>query len=114
MKGVRMGWNEGFKIMEQTIISTYNKGILTKKLLDSIMEPYKETDCDSGGCHNLRAKDGLNVFDVICLTMEPKKYKDVTRNPDFGTYKYIPEHTHNNSKLYDLWYNIWSDEWNIW
>lgn len=76
-----MGWNSGYTAMEKTVVSVYNTGRLTPELLDALMEPYKGTDCDSGGSAGLRADDGLGMEEIICKVMEPEKYQDVTRHP---------------------------------
>lgn len=69
--------------MEKTVIELYNAGNLTKGLLDTIMEPYKGTDCDSGGSRDLKAKDGKGVEEVICYIMDPEKYTDVIEKPEY-------------------------------
>lgn len=117
-----MGWNVGFSIMEHTVITLYDEGVLTKSLLDQIMTPYKNTDCDSGGSNDLLSKDGLRVEHIICKIMEPEKTQEVETNPvfydDFEEYKdsYMSQGDGlwvANEKAYDLFQTIWSDKWGI-
>lgn len=118
-----MGWNEGFRIMENTVVTLYDKNLLTKELLDKIMEPYKGTDCDSGGSENLLASDGLRVEHIICKIMEPEKTQEVENNPkfydDFEENKELYMESGDglwvaNEKAYDLFNSIWYDKWGIW
>ena len=108
-----MGWNAGYKVMEKTVISLYDKGQLTPELLDTVMEPYKETDCDSGGSEGLLAHDGLDVEQVICKTMKPKEYEDAIQNPVWAE-GYEPGVIGNNEKYLNLFDSIWRDMWGIW
>lgn len=48
-----MGNNEAYSIFEATVVGAYNLGVLDKKLLAVLMEPYRGTDIDAGG------KEGL-------------------------------------------------------
>lgn len=107
-----MGWNTGYRIMEQTVIAVYNTGSLTAKLLDQLMEPYKGTDCDSGGSEDLKSEDGLGVEEIICKVMEPEKYRDAIENPKY--YEGEPEAWSSNEKACDLFDSIWRERWRIW
>lgn len=107
-----MGWNSGYAIMEKQIIGLYDAGVLTEVILDKIMEPFKNTDCDSGGSNGLLSKDMLEVGQIICKTMKPEEYKDAMDNPSYAE-GYIP-HLHNNEKYLDLFYSIWNGMWKIW
>ena len=118
-----MGWNIGFSIMEHTVITLYNKNVLTKELLEEIMEPYKGTDCDSGGSKNLISNDGLCVEHIICKVMKPNETLDIENNPiyweDFEENKdcYMEKVDFlwkANKRASDLFYSIWSDIWGIW
>lgn len=104
-----MGWNTGYTIMEQQIISLYDAGMLDKEILNALMEPFKNTDIDHGGCRNLRSKDGKSADDIVCFIMEPKKYQDAVDGfiPD-------PQEPDWNEKLYDLYNEITSKEWGFW
>lgn len=44
-----MGWNTGYTIFEATVIGAYDLGVLDKRLLAVLMEPYRGTDIDPGG-----------------------------------------------------------------
>jgi len=107
-----MGWNSGYTIMEEQVIALYNKEYLTKNILETIMEPFKETDCDSGGSTGLIANDGKNIEQVICFIMEPEGYIDVMENPKWAE-GYEEKCWENNDKAYDLFYHIWNKEFGI-
>lgn len=118
-----MGWNTGFKIMENTVITLYDANCLTKELLDKIMDPFKGTDCDSGGKEGLLTKDGLCVEHVICRIMKPEETEQVEQNPVF--YDDLEENKEiymenpdwewvANEAACDLFYSIWKDIWKIW
>lgn len=113
-----MGWNTGYTIMEHTVVTLYDSGMLTSDLLDKIMEPYKRTDCDSGGSHDLKAKDGLGAEEIICKTMKPEEYKEVVENPKWYEGEEPETECHDkwssNEKAYDLFFSIWSNMWGIW
>lgn len=118
-----MGWNSGYTAMEAAVITVYNTGTLTSQTLDEMMEPYKGTDCDSGGSRNLRANDGLGVREIICKVMKPEEYQEAMDNPrmydDFEEneelYKEDPRWAFNaNEKAEDVFYSIWRDMWGIW
>ena len=106
-----MGWNAGYTIMEHTVITLYDRHLLTKEILEAVMEPYKGTNCDSGGSCNLKAKDGLGVEEIIRKTMCPQKYQDVIDHPKY--YKNEPERWQSNEKAYDLFHKIWHVHWDI-
>lgn len=63
-----MGWNQGYTIFEATVIGAYNEGILDKKLLSVLMEPYRDTDIDSGGSRDLVSTDGKCVRQIVVET----------------------------------------------
>lgn len=64
-----MGWNSAYTIMEATVIGAYDLGKLDKELLLVLVEPYRGTDIDHGGSCGLKAKDGLDVSEVIVTVM---------------------------------------------
>lgn len=118
-----MGWNSGFRIMEQTVVSLYDEGILTSTLLDKIVEPYKGTDLDHGGSEKLTSKDGLCVDHIICKVMKPEETRQVEENPrwwsDFeenrDTYMENPDPLWvANEAASDLFDTIWRDMWGMW
>lgn len=104
-----MGWNIAYTIMEQQVVSLYDAGILTKDVLNGLMQPFYGTDIDSGGSRNLKSKDGKSAEDIICYIMEPEKYREATEGfvPD-------PEQPDWNEKLYDLCMEITRREWEFW
>lgn len=112
-----MGWNHGYTCMEASVIAVYNTGLLNKTILDAMMEPYKDTDCDAGGSRDLKTNDGLCVEQVICKIMEPEKYKEITEHPVWiqdqepGTEDHHP--WHSNDLSWDLYWSIWNGRWNI-
>jgi hypothetical protein len=61
--------------MEETVMGAYKLGRLDKKLLCVLMEPYRGTDIDSGGSADLKAKDGLEVPDIVIKIMDPAAFK---------------------------------------
>lgn len=63
-----MGWNSGYKIFEATVIGAYNLDKLDKALLSVLMEPYRDSDIDSGGCQDLTTKDGKYIEQVVIET----------------------------------------------
>ena len=118
-----MGWNSGFTIMENTVVTLYDNGVLTKDLLDKIMNPFKGTDCDSGGSRGLVSNDGKCVEHIICEIMKPEETKNVVENPKWDCpYEEIPTNYEGysdpywkaNENAYDLFYAIWRDMWGMW
>lgn len=119
-----MGWNAGGRVFEEQIIALYDADLLTPEILDRIAEPFKETDCDTGGFRDLTTKDGLNAAMVICKVMEPAAYRDAIEDPklDMSYIKSLglkPENMSDrkkwdyNDKGYDLFRKIWSETWGI-
>lgn len=112
-----MGWNKGYTIMENTVVNLYDSGVLTSDLLNKIMEPYKRTDCDSGGSHDLKSKNGLCVEEIICKTMKPKEYKEVIENPKWYEGEEPKTECHDkwrsNEAAHDLFSSIWRGMWGI-
>lgn len=106
-----MGWNEGYTIMERTVVTLYDAGVLTAPLLDQIMEPYKHTDCDPGGSEDLIAQDGRDVTEIICAIMEPEAYQDVIAHPEY--WDDVPPNWKNNERASDLFDRICRDRWGI-
>jgi len=131
-----MGWNEGYEIMEATVIAVYDTGKLTKESLDTLMLPYYDTDIDSGGSQNLRSKDGHNVKEIVCLVMEPERYRDevgdesnvmpnyVQRSEKGFSVPYCEGYYYDTwqeavadehaCKVYDLWLKITKKHWKFW
>lgn len=103
-----MGWDKGYEIMETQVINLYNAGVLTKNTLNALMEPFKNTDIDHGGCHDLKANDGKTADEIIIFTMEPEKYQKAVEG------FVLTENEGYNEKLEDLWYEITRREWGFW
>ena len=112
-----MGWNAGYTAMEAAVIAADDTGTLTQKVLDTIMEPYKHTDCDSGGSMNLKAKDGLGVEEVICKIMEPERYAEIKASPNWYRGEEPNSGNHHgwqsSEAAYDLFWSIWHGSWGI-
>lgn len=83
-----MGWNAGYTIFEATVIGAYDLGKLDKQLLTVLMEPYRDSDIDSGGSRDLLTKDGKGVEQVVIEVWGlpvPKKPKGRT-DDEWGIY----------------------------
>lgn len=109
-----MGWNEGFTILEHTVITLYDEGVLTKELLEKIVEPFKETDCDSGGAQYLLSKDGLCVEHIICKVLFPTLTYYAETYPLYENDYELEEDSDNwlkNERAYNLWEKIWHQHW---
>ena len=63
-----MGWNSGYTVFEATVVGAYDLGKLDKALLAVLMEPYRNTDIDSGGSCDLKSKDGKGVEQIVIET----------------------------------------------
>lgn len=63
-----MGWNTGYTIFESTVVGAYDIGKLDKELLTVLMEPYRDSDIDSGGSEDLKSKDGKMVEQIVIET----------------------------------------------
>jgi hypothetical protein len=81
-----MGWNTGYTIFEATVVGVYDLGKLDKELLSVLMEPYRDSDIDSGGSRDLEAKDGKDVQQIVIetlgLEMPPKPEGEYDDDPD--------------------------------
>lgn len=64
-----MGWNSGYTIFESTVVGAYDLGKLDKPLLTVLMEPYRDSDIDSGGSNDLESKDGKDVRQIVIEVM---------------------------------------------
>jgi len=76
-----MGNNQAYTIMEATVIAAYNAGLRGEQLAP-FLEPYRNTDIDSGGRCDLEAFDGKDIEDVIMSEFgddEQKKAWDLWR-----------------------------------
>lgn len=60
-----MGWNQGYTIVEATVVGAYDLGKLDKDLLTVLLEPYRDSDIDSGGSCDLKSKDGKSFEQIV-------------------------------------------------
>lgn len=76
-----MGNNAAFTAFEHAVLATYNRGVLDKKLLKDLAEPYRDCDIDSGGMVGTLSKpsdgpDGaarrLDVIEIVIQTWTGK------------------------------------------
>lgn len=90
-----MGWNQGYTIYEATIIGAYDQGKLDRAFLDTIMEPYRGTDIDHGGCADLRTKDGKSADQVAVETFGlkwPSKEDDPDGDKAYEAFQQVSDH----------------------
>lgn len=97
--------------MEETVMGAYKLGRLDKKLLAVLLEPYRGTDIDSGGSADLKAKDGLEVPDIVIKIMDPVAFKKleplrlaVKKHPKSWD-RMTAEQEIENEKYYEARYN---------
>jgi len=103
-----MGWNKGYEIFEQTVVQTYNTGKLDQEILSILMEPYRDTDIDSGGREGLLSADGLCVEEIVIKTFGgalPKK-PALPGNYNDWTNKQYEENDAYMEKLSNKFYRI--------
>lgn len=103
-----MGNNGAYTNFESLTVDLYNKGLLNKEILSSIMEQYRGTDIDSGGSQGLVANDGLNVVAIVIKTFgkELPVMPDVQKNWKDRTEKQEELYDKYVSDLYDLFRQI--------
>lgn len=112
-----MGWNAGYMVLENQVINLYNNDLLTKEVLACVIEPFKETDCDSGGSCNLVAKDGLTADEIMLKVWNPDGYNRFLDEigSDFSSREDRLSALWNSDTFYKLfWDEIWRGEWHIW
>lgn len=97
-----MGWNEGYSILEETIVNVYNLGKLDKKMVQAIFKPYAGTDIDSGGSNFLHTKDGKTMEEAV---IEAYGYK----MPKKGTTE--DEEIEYLDKVYKLFSKVTKELW---
>jgi hypothetical protein len=100
-----MGWQGGFAMMEALVIQNYDRNMLTKDLLNILMLPYKNSDCDPAGSQNLRTHNGKNIHEVICEVMSPTEYQAVVTQ-ELPAEKLAEQ-------LAMIWQPIWRQLWGI-
>jgi len=119
-----MGWNRGYTVMEKQVVGLYDLGVLTKDVLCGVMEAFRNTDIDHGGCYDLRSNDGMSADEIVVKVMEPERYAEIPCVCDFDDEKCgcnsggSPcELTSSKKRLCDigdLWYEITRREWEFW
>jgi hypothetical protein len=72
-----MGWNEGYTILEQTVVGVYDLGKLDESMLRVLMEPFRGSDIDHGGCMGMVSKDGLSCDEIVVKIMDPKAWGQI-------------------------------------
>lgn len=92
-----MGNNAAFTAFEATVIAVYNRGVLDKDLLSTLMQPYQGVDIDSGGMAGTLANDGKDIIEIV-LTMFgepvplrphlPKDHREWTEEQDIANEEY--------------------------
>lgn len=109
-----MGWSSAGKIISEQVLSLYNDNKLSKEILETIVEPYIGSDCDTDYFYD-KANDGKDVHEIICEIMLPNKYKEISQNLVFE-YDEIEEDKHfiNSSNGLNLFYEIWRETWKMW
>lgn len=103
-----MGWNEGYTILESTVIGAYDLGKLDKPLLRVLMEPYRNRDIDHGGSRDLRSKDGLSCDEIVVKTLRPNAFANAVklrREDDYEKYW---------EAIGDSWYELTRKEFAYW
>ncbi len=100
-----MGWNEGYRILEATIVGAYDLGKLDEALLRVLMEPYRNTDIDHGGSRDLTAKDGLMCDEIIVKLLRPREFEEAQRVRGTGQYWDV---------LSNAWYELTTREFQYW
>lgn len=100
-----MGWNAGYTIFETTVVGAYDLGRLDRELLTVLMEPYRNTDIDSAGSRNLKARDGKDVQQIVIevwgLEMPSRPDGEYDNDPDSWEDYY--------DKVHELFYSVTTD-----
>lgn len=109
-----MGWSSAGKIISEQILSLYNDNKLSKEILETMVEPYIGSDCDTDYFYD-KANDGKDVHEIICETILPNEYIKVSQNLIFE-YDEAEEDRHfiNSSNGLNLFYKIWRETWKMW
>lgn len=101
-----MGWNQGFKILEDTVLEVYEKGALNKEMLSILLNPYKGTDIDTGGWQEKKAKDGLDVIEIMIKTYYGELKKEPKREDYETEEEYVLELEEYQDEIWDLYFEI--------
>ena len=105
---------EEYHIVANQAISLYNKNLLNKEIMESLLEPFHcgEFDFNSG---IYTAKDGTDAVQIICSVLMPKEYDLIYK-------KYSNINLNKNLKikkvffkeLYDLWQSNIAIKFRFW
>ena len=98
-----MGNNAAFSEMEFYVITLYDKGVLDKELLSTILERYRGIDIDSGGKEGTLTKDGRDVEEVILSIFGIELRPRPVLPKDYKTW--TPEQELENNYYWDWFYN---------
>ncbi len=105
-----MGNNFAYTIFEETVVRSYDLDKLDKELLGVLMEPYRDTDIDSGGSRGLTSKDGLCVEEIVVKTwggqLPEKPWCASNKNPSEWTDEEDEESGNYRSAVYDLFREV--------
>jgi hypothetical protein len=101
------------KIISEQIIVLYNKNILNKDILECLVKPYLNTECNTDSFYEV-ANDGKDVHEIICLTMMPEKYNAIKDNLIFDEMEEQYMVFINSSQGYNLFNEIWKGTWGMW
>lgn len=67
-----MGWNTGWTIMEEQIMSLYELGSLSQPVLKAVLRPFVGTDVDEGGSSYPMSEDGKSFWQIVVEIMFPE------------------------------------------
>jgi len=97
-----MGNNAAFTAFEATVVACHNKGVLDKDLLSDLMEPYRDSDIDSGGKLGTLSKDGLEVEEIVLKVFGVKLPAKPKLSKDYKTW--TPEQSEAHEDYHDKCY----------
>lgn len=103
-----MGWNAAYAILESTVIGSYDLGVLDEPLLRVLMEPYRDSDIDSGGSRDLESKDGLECMEIVVKVFQPDVFEKLlpTKNAGDGDDYY--------EAIFEAWCEVTRKEFGYW
>lgn len=104
-----MGNNSAFTAFEHSVVSVYRRGKLDKELLADLMEPYRDTDIDSGGKVGLFVNEGKRIMEVedIVIKVMTGTFIDPPKLPkDYRTW--TPEQSKLNDDYHEKRYEAFN------
>lgn len=99
-----MGNNSAFTAFEHSVVACYKKKSLDKHLLKTLMEPYRDTDIDSGGKVGLFVRENgqrLEVEDIVIKVMTGKFFQPPPLPKEKDYSKWTPEQQKANDDYYE-------------